>query len=50
MRRFIADTLAAGVRFMRVTTQASNIAAVNLYERSGFRLTESLLVMHRHVG
>jgi dTDP-4-amino-4,6-dideoxy-D-galactose acyltransferase len=50
MRRFIADTLTAGVRCMRVTTQASNIAAVNLYERSGFRLTESLLVMHRHVG
>jgi dTDP-4-amino-4,6-dideoxy-D-galactose acyltransferase len=50
MQRFVADTLTAGLRCMRVTTQASNIAAVNLYERSGFRLAESMLVMHRHVG
>jgi dTDP-4-amino-4,6-dideoxy-D-galactose acyltransferase len=50
MRQFIADTLGMGVHCMRVTTQASNIPAVNLYERNGFRLAESTLVMHRHFG
>ena len=48
MQRFIRDTLGVGIGCMRVTTQASNIVAVNLYERNGFRLAESTLVMHRH--
>ena len=50
MQRFVLDTLGMGVGCMRVTTQASNVAAVNLYERNGFRLAESALVMHRHLA
>lgn len=47
MQQFIKDTSAQGLA-MRVTTQAANIPAVNLYVRNGFRLAETALVLHRH--
>ncbi len=48
VERFIDDCEALQLP-MRVTTQAANIPAVKLYERNGFRLVESALVLHRHV-
>lgn len=47
MEAFIDDTSAQGLG-MHVTTQAANVPAVNLYERNGFRLAESALVLHKH--
>lgn len=49
MDAFISDCCALNAK-MRVTTQVSNIPAVNLYERNGFRLVESAFVLHRHLS
>lgn len=47
MNKFIDDTLLLNLP-MKVTTQAANIPAVNLYERNGFQLAESMFVLHKH--
>lgn len=50
VRHVLRDLAGQGVGSVRVATQASNLAAVRLYEDAGFRLAETRLWFHRWFG